>query len=127
MIDYQLLEDRAVLVVRPVSALAAADFLMLAAKVEPFVRVRGGLRGILIDGEAFAGWQNLDGLVAHLRFVREHHRNVARVAILTDGQALSLAPRIAQHLLSAEVRGFRLSQRAGALNWLCEGKRAPAD
>jgi hypothetical protein len=32
----------------------------------------------------FPGWENFGGFTAHMHFIREHHKRVERVAIVTD-------------------------------------------
>jgi hypothetical protein len=55
-----------------------------------------------------------------LRFVRQHHRNIKRVALVTDSSLLTIMPRIASHFVSAQVRTFGSAQRGEALAWLSE-------
>ncbi len=33
----------------------------------------------------FPGWEDLDAMLQHFRFVREHHNQIRRVALVTDG------------------------------------------
>ena len=69
------------------------------------------------------GWQDLAGLLAHLRFVRDHHRNVKRVAAIGNGLAVSIVPALARHFVDAEIRHFTADQRDGAMAW-AKGKLA---
>lgn len=120
MIRHELLRDRGVLIVHPEGALRAKDFAALAADVDPFIEVHGALNGLMIDAPAFPGWENFAGLVSHLRFVRDHHRLIRRVAVVSDSTLLAFAPRLASHLVSAEVRAFGAAERDAALAWLEE-------
>jgi hypothetical protein len=118
MIEHELLRDAGVLVVTPRGPLQAADFERLAGAVDPYIAERGGLAGLMIYAESFPGWKDFAGLVAHLRFVREHQRKIRKIAAVTDSGFLSIAPRIAQHFVRAEVRHFPYADRALALAWL---------
>jgi hypothetical protein len=120
MIHHQLDETDSILTVAPRGPLAADDFKALAAEVDPFIERTGGLRGLLLEAPAFPGWEGFGGLTAHRRFVRDHHRLIRRVAVVSDSPVLSHLPQLASHFVAAEVRRFPQGERAGALAWLRE-------
>jgi hypothetical protein len=118
MVEYELQRAEGILILRPQGRLEAADFENLAREVDPYIEANGKLHGLLLDAEAFPGWQNFAALVAHLRFVRDHHRKIEKVAVVSDSTVLSVAPKIASHFVQAEVRHFPHNQRDAALAWL---------
>jgi hypothetical protein len=118
MLSYELLRDEAILIVRPESALASADFEAVAAEVDPYVEEHGKLRGLVIEAENFRGWQDFAGLVTHLRFIRDHQKQIAKVAAVTDSEILAILPQIANHFVSAEVKSFDIANRDAALAWI---------
>jgi len=118
MIRFELRSTAGILIVEPGGALAAGDFADLAATVDPYLEQNGELRGLLLQAPSFPGWENFAGLLSHLRFVREHHRRIRRVAVVSDSAFLSVAPKIANLFVSAELRTFAASERAAALEWL---------
>src|SRR5512134_4038919 len=121
MLTHELLKDEGILILRPQAALEAADFEALAKEVDPYIEAHGRLRGLVIEAESFPGWSDLAALLSHFRFVRDHHRFIARVAAVSDSPLLSVAPRIASHFVSAEVRHFDFSAREQALAWVRQG------
>jgi hypothetical protein len=123
MLRFDLLRDRGVLVLKPEGALRREDFTALAAAVDPFLEESGELRGVLVDAPSFPGWADFAALVSHVRFVRDHHRRVRRVALVTDSPVLAVAPAIARHFVSAEVRRFEPANRADALAWIVSSLR----
>jgi SpoIIAA-like len=118
MLKFELLRDTGVLVVEPRGALAAEDFQAISQTVDPFIRENGKLTGLLIDASSFPGWQNFGALIGHIRFVRNHHRNIDRVAAVTDSTILAILPKIAEHFAHPEFKVFRSGERASALAWL---------
>lgn len=118
MIRFELLQDAGVLVVEPSGALSAGDFQMIARAVDPYVAEHGNLRGLLIDAPSFPGWTSFGALIEHLKFVRDHHRQIDRVAAVTDSEFLSIAPRIADHFAHPEIRVFPSAERMQAQAWL---------
>ena len=118
MIDHELLREEGILVIRPEGSLEAADFQNIAHEIDPYIEANGKLHGVLIDAESFPGWKDLAALVAHLKFAREHHRKIEKIAIVTNSNFLTLAPQIAGHFVQADVRHFAYSQMNEALAWL---------
>ena len=75
-----LAADHRVLVVEVSQPLRAQDFDALSATADAWIDANGELPGIVIHAREFPGWENLGSLIRHLRFVRDHHRRVGRVA-----------------------------------------------
>ena len=118
MVEYDLLREDGVLVLRPKDRLAAADFEAVAREIDPYIEANGALHGLLLDAAAFPGWQDFAALVAHFRFVRDHHRKIEKVAVVSDSTFLSVAPKVAAHFVKADVRHFTHDRRDAALAWL---------
>lgn len=121
MIQHELLPERGVLILKPAGALRAEDFTALAGTVDPYIERHGELKGLMIDAPAFPGWENFAALLSHLRFVRDHHRRIRRIAVVSDSTLLAVGPRVANHFVSAEVRTFGTAERAAALAWIEAG------
>lgn len=120
MLHYELQRDIGLLVLRPEGKLDADDFRRVAELVDPWIEARGRLRGIMIDAAAFPGWEDFAAFLAHVRFVRDHHRQVRRIAAVSDSPLLSIAPRLAAHFVAAEVRHFAPADKDAARHWLEE-------
>jgi hypothetical protein len=120
---HELRREDGILVIHPQGPLAAADFEAVAREVDPYIEANGALHGLLLDAAAFPGWQDFAALVAHFRFVRDHHRKIEKVAVVSDSTFLSVAPKIAAHFVAADVRHFPHDQRDAALAWLRGGAR----
>ena len=118
MINHELLRDQGILIVTPDGPLEKADFDKLAQLVDPFIAAKGGLNGLMIYVESFPGWRDFAALVTHLKFVKDHQRNIAKVAAVTDSGFLSILPQIADHFVRAEVRHFGFADKQNALTWL---------
>ena len=122
MLNHEFLRDDGILVLKPNGVLEASDFETVARELDPYIEERGDLRGLLIEAESFPGWSDFAAFISHLRFIRDHHRHIARVAAVSDSAFLSIAPRIASHLVNAEVRHFEFARRDAAIAWLRNGR-----
>ena len=121
MLKFELLKEAGVLVVEPRGALTAEDFHGVSRTVDPFILANGKLTGLLIDAPRFPGWESFSALVEHLKFVRDHHRKIDRVAVVSDSKILAVAPRLAEHFAHPQFRAFGGAERAAALRWLQGG------
>ena len=78
----------------------------------------------MICAKAFPGWESFGALVSHLRFVKDHHRKIDRIAAVTDSEFLKIMPHVAKHFVSAEIRQFPSDERTQALAWIdADGSR----
>jgi stage II sporulation SpoAA-like protein len=116
-VSHRLLADRGVIVVEVTQALRARDFDELAVTADTWIEAHGRLQGLVIHARRFPGWENLGGLIRHVRFVRDHHRKIARIAIAADGELATLAPRLGEHFVQAEVKSFPFDAVESAIAW----------
>lgn len=121
MIQHELLRERGILIIKPEGALRSEDFTEIARVVDPYIEQHGALKGLMIEAASFPGWENFAALLSHLRFVRDHHRAIRRVAVVSDSALLTMGPKIAAHFVSAELRTFDAADRAAALAWIDSG------
>ncbi len=124
-VSHRLLPDSGVIVVEVKEPLRAQDFDALALTADTWIEAHGDLQGLVIHAAEFPGWENLGSFVRHVRFVRDHHRKVKRIALSVDGKLASLAPHLAEHFVKAEVRSFGHDQLEAAVAW-AGGPTAPA-
>ena len=118
MIFYDLDENAGVLTVRPEGKLETQDFLTLSEVVDPFIKERGGLNGIIIVTKKFPGWEDFNGMIEHMRFVRNHHRKIAKVAIVTDSKIADVAESIGKHFVKASIKHFSFKELESAKGWM---------
>ena len=117
-LSFDLMEEEGVLVLQPQGELEAADFERLSAEVDPYLEKARALNGLMVVAEHFPGWDDFAALTSHIRFVREHHSKIRRVAIVTADRLVSALPRIAGRFVDAELRAFPMDGRDEALLWV---------
>jgi len=122
MIEHTLDTAHSILYVRPKSALEQADFLQLAKTVDPYIEKTGGLAGLIIEAPAFPGWESLGAMAAHFRFVRDHHKRIKKIGLVTDSAMGDVAERLASHFVSATIRHFPSGELAAAKQWIMGGE-----
>jgi hypothetical protein len=121
MIDYTLDTTHAILHVRPKSALEQDDFDQLAQAVDPYLGESGELAGLIIEAPQFPGWDSLGAMAAHFRFVRDHHKRIRKIGLVTDSALGNVAEHLASHFVSAEIRHFPAGALDAAEQWITGG------
>jgi hypothetical protein len=121
MISYDLDKSTGVLTVRPEGKLESQDFQRLSQTVDPFIEEKGRLNGVIIVTEKFPGWKNFDGMIEHMKFVRSHHAEIAKVALVTDTKIANVAELLGKHFVKASIKHFSASEIESAKNWITQG------
>ena len=117
MLSVQVDAAKGVAVLAPDGALTREDFVRAAQAIDPHIERAGKLNGIVVHIEKFPGWDSFGALASHLKFVREHHAKLKRVALCTDSALGNVAPRIGRHFVAAEIRAFKFAEYDLARAW----------
>ena len=125
MLNHDLQRDKGILVLKPDGPLEASDFTTLASHVDAYLEQNGTLHGVLIHAERFPGWKNFGALIAHLKFVKDHHQKIGKVAVVASGGFAAVMPHIASHFVHAQVKHFDYADENDAWKWLMEGSSNP--
>ena len=120
-LDFHLDAENSILFLRPQAALAKEDFARIAAIVDPHIEPTGDLAGLVVETAAFPGWESLGAMASHFRFVRDHHRRVRKIAIVTDAAFGKVAVHLASHFVAAEIKQFPAGQVEAAMRWIKAG------
>ncbi len=118
MIEHTLDTAHSILYVRPKSSLEQSDFAALARTIDPYITETGGLAGLIIEISTFPGWESLGAMAAHVRFVRDHHKHIKKVGVVTDSALGKVAEQLASHFVSAEIRHFSAGELEAAKQWI---------
>ena len=118
MIEHTLDSAHSILYVRPKSRLEEEDFVQLAKTVDRHIEEKGDLAGVIIEVASFPGWESLGAMARHFRFVRDHHKHVKKIGVVTDSPLGNVAEHLASHFVAAEIRHFPAGQLAAAEQWV---------
>ena len=118
MLKHELSRNESILIVRPEAPLEAKDFEELNREIAPNIEDGGKLHGLMIYTESFPGWENFAAFLSHIKFIKDHHQKIEKVAAVTDSGFLSIMPHVAGHFIQAEIRHFAWGEKDAALDWL---------
>ena len=55
-----------------------------------------------------------------MRFVRDHHKHIKKIAVVTDSALGNLAENLVSHFVSAEIKQFPASAHDSARKWILQ-------
>ena len=122
MLNVELDRIAGLAIVRPKGALSERDFETVANVIDPYLEDHGQLTGLIIHTKEFPGWESFGAMLKHFKFVKDHQRKIARVALVTDSKIGNLAELIGGHFISASVKHFPQDSFLDARSWVLDGK-----
>ena len=118
MLNVTLDRENLIAILEPNGALSVEDFINAAKQIDPVIEECGELNGLIIHTESFPGWDSFGGLVSHMKFIKNHHEHIAKVAFATDSEVASIIQHIGKHFVSAETKLFPYSDLKTAKEWI---------
>ncbi len=118
MLRVTLNEEESIALVEPQGALCKEDFVLAAKVIDPFIEKGGQLQGIIIYVQDFPGWDSFKALIKHFEFIKEHHKKVGHVALVTDSFIGEFAEHIGRHFVHAKVKHFAFNALEEAKQWI---------
>ena len=120
MLSVVIDEENLIAVLEPEGSLSKNDFESAANIIDPYIEDNNQLIGLIIHTKSFPGWDSFAALISHLRFVREHHKKISRVAFSTDSVIGKFAESVARHFINAEIKNFSHQELRKAKSWIVE-------
>lgn len=105
-------------ILQPAGELSVADFKAASKIIDPYIESAGKLKGIIIHVQSFPGWDSFAALISHFKFIKEHHKQVSHIALVTDSAIGGFAENIASHFVSAEIKSFAFNELDAAEKWI---------
>jgi len=115
--DARLDASTGVVTAEVTQALRIEDFETLAATVDPWIRARGELPGLVLHLHGLPRWASLGSLVRHVQFVVGHQGKLGRLALVTDAPVTGTLATTADHVVHPDVRAFGDAQLTAAQAW----------
>lgn len=106
------------LLVEPEGRLTETDFEKLTESFNTRANESDSIPNLVIHAKGFPGWADFGGLAGHLSFVRDHHKLIRKIALVSDARILDMAPQIAGRFLQADIRHFAGGDLEAALDWV---------
>ena len=118
MLKANFIESEGIAILEPDGELSESDFKTAAKTIDPYIEKIGKLNGLIIHTRSFPGWDSFASFITHMKFVKEHHKRVSRIAFVTDSSIGSIAENIASHFVNAEIKSFAFSELEASKEWI---------
>ncbi len=118
MLNVELDEVTAIATLIPEGALSKSDFAAAAEVIDSYIDSHEKLNGIMIYARHFPGWDSFASALKHFTFVKEHHKKIAKVALVSDMALGEMAEKIVNYFVYAEVKHFAFDDLREARSWI---------
>jgi len=120
MLNISIDREKSIAILTPHGALSKEDMEDTSKIIDSYLEKELKLKGVIIYVDTFPGWNSFSALVAHLKFIGEHHKKVSCVAFVTNSIIGDFAEHITSHFISAEVKHFGYDELESAELWITE-------
>ena len=118
MLSVEIDEINGIALLEPDGPLSKNDFVTATKVIDAYIEKTDQLNGLIIHTESFPGWVSFAALSSHLKFIKEHHKKISRVAFSTDSVIGDFAEIVASHFVNAEIKLFSYQELEQARNWV---------
>ncbi|MEH6452217.1 MAG: STAS/SEC14 domain-containing protein [Psychromonas sp.] len=118
MLKVELDVFKHIAILEPIGELSKNDFIEVTEIIDPYIEKTGKLKGLIIQVRSFHGWDSFAALIAHLTFVKDHHKKVSHIAFVTDSRIGKMAESIAAHFVNAKIKNFKFDELDSAKTWI---------
>ncbi|MCC6207242.1 MAG: STAS/SEC14 domain-containing protein [Gammaproteobacteria bacterium] len=118
MLSVEVNESDAIALLETGATLAQADLEAAARVVDPYLKRKGKLNGLIIRAPGHVDWDAFATLAPLLRFTMDQHRSITRIALVTDSDASRVAGRIAPHFVNAKIKIYPNAKLEYAREWI---------
>lgn len=125
MLDITDDEQHGCFILEPRGKLSRGDFDVLIDRFNEKVNTTDTIPNLVVHTRDFPGWTDFAAMMGHLSFVRDHHKLIDKIALVSDARVLDIAPKIARHFLFARIRHFPADDMVEALDWVAQPDVSP--
>jgi hypothetical protein len=111
-------KEAKIAILEPKEVLSKDDFIYAKSLIDPFIKQEGKLNGIIIYTKDFPGWDSFSAFVTHMKFIKEHHKQIKKLAFVTDSFVGEMGEKVGSHFVSAEVKNFDYDALREAKEWI---------
>jgi len=109
-----------IVTLQPHGALKKEDFDNAVKIIDPFIAEHGKLNGVIIYTETFPGWEDFAAFNRHLVFIKNHHKEIKKLALVTNSLVGDFGEMVSGHFVEAVVKNFDFDQLEAAKEWILE-------
>ena len=117
MIEFDIDARDDIVIARPSGSLSADDIAAFSDKLNAFINEHDRVPNLVLHARQLPHWKDFDALKHHLKLVRDHHRLIKKVAVVSDSTLIGLLRPVADLFTGAKIRRFPEAAFDDAVNW----------
>ncbi|CAA6816152.1 MAG: STAS/SEC14 domain-containing protein [uncultured Sulfurovum sp.] len=110
--------NKEIVILEPEGTLTEEDFSLASSRVDKFIEELGEIKGLIVYSKDFPSWESFSALVSHLKFVRNHHEKIEKLAFVTDSSLVDFLEPMAKHFVHPEIKEFDYDELEEAKLWI---------
>jgi len=120
MMDIQLDTAKSILFVKVDSGFTSENFTQLSNTIDPYLKEKGTLKGVVIETKDFPGWTNVNAFIDHIKFVKNHQAHIQKIAVVTDSKLVAYIRKGVGFFVKPQIKHFPYEQATMATQWIEE-------
>jgi len=117
MIEIVKVSEQGVVEIAIHGKLQEGDIKEITPKIDQIIREKNNI-SIVLNASEFEGWQDLDALVAHFTFVRDHQKKARKLAFVAGKKWQEILVHVLSSMVQPEVKVFHSDELANAHAWV---------
>ncbi|MFD2166019.1 STAS/SEC14 domain-containing protein [Thalassotalea euphylliae] len=100
--------------------ITAHDFSHASSKIDGYLTLAGGLKGLIVCSEHWPQWQSYSAFTSHLQFIFSHQQYINKVALISDDTSVELVGSLLGMLLQPTIKLFPSNALEDSKYWILE-------
>jgi len=116
--EVSIFTDASIAMLEPHDPMTKSDFERAAKLIDPYIQSNGELLGLIIHTRVFPGWDSAEAFMAHMDFIKKHHKYIRGLAFATESKLIDIAKSVGGYVIDMEVRSFGYDEVEAAKKWI---------
>lgn len=117
MINIETKRSENVFILTPKGSISAEDIGAVASTIDAYINEHDAVPSLVFRLSELPHWKDLEAMGAHFRLVKDHHKVIPKVAVVSDNTLLALARVLVDQFTGARIRRFPEEAFDDAVNW----------
>ena len=117
MIDIETKRAENIFILTPKGSITVKDIGTVASTIDDYINEHDAIPSLVFRVSELPHWKDFEAMGAHFRLVKDHHKIVPKVAIVSNSSFLALVRVFVDQFTGARVRRFPEEAFDDAVNW----------
>ncbi len=118
MLHITLDDANDIVILEPTPPVTEDDVNAVSRVIDEHIMKDNCLTGILVKAKDLPSWSSLSAMMAHVRFLQNHHDKILCIAIVSNSFMAVMLETLTHHFCSADIKLFKHDDEALARAWI---------